>query len=95
MAARVSTRETVEATGLGSGVTCHLIVPPERGSELACDALTLAAHAVLELRDDVHDTLLFAHDGSGALATGSGEHAIAGACSLLVARRDGRDAARR
>jgi quercetin dioxygenase-like cupin family protein len=85
MGARVSTRETAEVTTLASGATGHLLVPPEHGSELACDALSLVAHVELELRDDLHDTLVFVHDGSGSLTTASGEHAHIGACSLFVA----------
>jgi quercetin dioxygenase-like cupin family protein len=49
------------------GVERRLLVPPERGSELALDALRLVAGASLDLRDDLHDTLLFVHTASGFL----------------------------
>ena len=42
-------------------------MPPERGSELALDDLRLAPAATLDLRDALHDTLVFAHEGAGAL----------------------------
>ena len=43
------------------------LVPPERGSELALDALRLQTGASLVLTDDLHDTLLFVHAGGGSL----------------------------
>jgi quercetin dioxygenase-like cupin family protein len=49
------------------GVARRLLVPPERGSELALDELRLAPRTSLDLTDELHDTLLFAHDGSGML----------------------------
>ena len=45
----------------------RLLVPPERGSELALDALRLEPGASLDLTDDLHDTLLFVHAGTGSL----------------------------
>jgi quercetin dioxygenase-like cupin family protein len=45
----------------------RLLVPPERASELALDALRLDAGATLDFQDDLQDTLLFVHEGSGFL----------------------------
>ncbi len=42
-------------------------MPPERGSELALDDLRLAPGATLDLLDALHDTLVFAHEGTGTL----------------------------
>jgi quercetin dioxygenase-like cupin family protein len=52
---------------VAAGVERHGLVPPERGSELALDALRLAPGSSLDLTDPLHDTLLFTHAGSGAL----------------------------
>jgi quercetin dioxygenase-like cupin family protein len=49
------------------GVERRALVVPERGSELALDALRLAPGGDLDLADPLHDTALFVHDGSGAL----------------------------
>jgi quercetin dioxygenase-like cupin family protein len=58
------------------------LVPPERGSELALDQLTLAAGDELDLLDPLHDTLVFVHTGGGSV----GEAVVAGpAASLLRA----------
>lgn len=43
------------------------VVTPERGSELALDALRLAPGASLALHDELHDALLFARSGAGSL----------------------------
>lgn len=58
----------------------HSLVPPERDSALALDALRLAPAAPLEISTDVHDTLLFVHEGACAL----GDDELGGAGSLLV-----------
>ncbi|MBA2295026.1 MAG: cupin domain-containing protein [Actinobacteria bacterium] len=50
------------------GVERRVLVPPERGSELALDQLRLEPGAPLELHDELHDTLLFVHDGGGRVA---------------------------
>lgn len=84
MSARVSSTETVAGVTQTPGVARHALVPPERGSELALDALALDAGAELDLTDDVHDSLLFVHAGSGALGGDGGEQAVAGSSSLLV-----------
>ena len=42
-------------------------MPPERGSELALDAIRLEPGATLALDDPLHDTLLFVHRGGGTL----------------------------
>jgi quercetin dioxygenase-like cupin family protein len=52
---------------VAEGVERHALVPPERGSELALDALGLEPGASLDLTDPLHDTLLFTHGGSGTL----------------------------
>ena len=52
---------------VAEGVERHALVPPERGSELALDALRLEPGSSLDLTDPLHDTLVFAHAGSGAL----------------------------
>ena len=52
---------------IDGGVERRLLVPPEHGSELALDGLRLEPGASLDLRDELHDTLLFAHAGSGSL----------------------------
>jgi quercetin dioxygenase-like cupin family protein len=82
---RVSRTGDAEAT-VADGVAGHALVPPERGSELALDALTLDPGASLDLADPLHDTLLFAHGGSGTLDGGQ----LAGrAAALVPAGRDG------
>ena len=63
------------------GVERRLLVPPERGSELALDALRLDAGATLDLGDEHHDTLLFVHEGSGTLD----DAALGGAAAGFVA----------
>jgi len=57
------------------------LVPTERGSELALDAIRLGPGGETAIFDDVHDTLLFVHGGS----CGVGEDELGGAGSLLVA----------
>lgn len=64
--ARVSTESTV-ASETAPGISRFLLVPPERGSELALDLLRLDAGATLDLADDLHDTLLFAFEGEGTI----------------------------
>jgi quercetin dioxygenase-like cupin family protein len=49
------------------GLDRRALVPPERGTELALDALRLEPGAALDLTDPLHDTLLFAHEGAGDL----------------------------
>jgi quercetin dioxygenase-like cupin family protein len=63
---RVTRSADVEAT-VTDGVERHALVVPERGSELALDALGLLPGASVDLTDPLHDTLLFAHAGSGTL----------------------------
>jgi len=58
----------------------RVLVPPERGSELALDALRLGPGASLDLTDDLHDTLLFAHAGTGSL---DGEELGGGAAGFV------------
>ncbi|MGL6280070.1 MAG: hypothetical protein ACRC50_11005, partial [Gaiella sp.] len=84
MASRVSSLETVEGVTHAPGVLRHPLVAPERGSELALDALTLDGGATLDLADALHDSLLFVHGGGGALVTGGKEHEVSGASALLV-----------
>lgn len=85
MARRVSSVETVEGVTHAPGVLRHVLVAPERGSELALDALALDAGATVDLGDELHDSLLFVHGGSGVLATGGGESGVGGASALFVA----------
>ena len=61
------TRNADVPPSLAGGVERHALVPPERGSELALDALRLEPESSLDLTDPLHDTLLFVHAGSGAL----------------------------
>jgi quercetin dioxygenase-like cupin family protein len=56
------------------------LVPPERGSELALDHLRLPPGATLDLQDALHDTLVFAHEGAGALD----DRALDGRAAALV-----------
>ena len=63
---RVARPEELDAAA-ADGVERRALVPPVRGSELALDALRLAPGASLDLTDELHDTLLFVHEGSGAL----------------------------
>lgn len=42
-------------------------VPPERGSELALDALVLGSGDTHDLTDALHDTLLFVHEGTASV----------------------------
>ena len=70
------------------------LVPPERGSELALDALTLEPDAPLDLLDELHDTLLYVHAGSGslsgvALAGETAGFVGAGSLATLEAGSDG------
>jgi len=58
---RVQRPHELEPT-VADGVERRLVVPPERGSELALDHLRLDHGASLDLRDDVHDTLVFAYE---------------------------------
>ena len=74
------------AAEIDGGVERRLLVPPERGSELALDALQLAPGASLDLTDELHDTVLFVHEGSGLL----GDEAVTGAASAFVATGDAR-----
>jgi len=62
-------------------VVVRSLVPPERGSELALEEVRLAPGATLDLTDELHDTLLFLHDGGGSLDG----VAFAGAAAGLVA----------
>jgi quercetin dioxygenase-like cupin family protein len=56
------------------------LIPSERGSELALDAMRVPPGASAELSDDLRDTLLFAHEGACAVGT----HELGGPGSLLV-----------
>ena len=60
------------------------LVPTERGSELALDAIRLGPGGETAIFDDVHDTLLFVHGAS----CGVGEDELGGAGSLLVPARE-------
>jgi len=56
------------------------LIPSETGSELALHAMRVPRGAATEISDDLHDTLLFAHEG----ACGVGNHELDGPGSLLV-----------
>ena len=62
-------------------------VPPERGSELALDALVLGPDETVDLTDALHDTLLFVHAGT---ATVCGETLEGRGAALLRAGEAGR-----
>ena len=57
-----------EGTVDAGGVDRWPLVPPERGSELALDALRLEPGATLDVADELHDVLVFVHEGGGLLA---------------------------
>ncbi len=61
--------------------TGQALVPPEHGSELALEAVVLSPGASLQVADELHDTLLFVHEGACAL----GDHRLDGAGAMLVA----------
>lgn len=65
--ARVATEDQSSGSDV-DGVERWKLVPPERGSELALDALRLQPGASLVLTDELHDTLLFVHAGGGSLS---------------------------
>jgi quercetin dioxygenase-like cupin family protein len=69
-----------------TGAEHDALVPPQRGSELALDAIRLEPEAALDLTDPLHDTLLFVHRGGGWL---DGELLTAPAAGLLAAGREG------
>ena len=79
MATRVTDTERVPADGDGA-VETHPLVPPEPGSELALDATRLAPRATLDLVDELHDVLVFVHQGGGSL----GDAALDGRAAGLV-----------
>jgi len=62
------------------GVERRTLVPPVHGSELALDHLRLRPDASLDLRDELHDTLLFVHEGTGAC----GDDPIESRAAVLV-----------
>jgi quercetin dioxygenase-like cupin family protein len=77
---RVSTTEARGWELLADGAERSPLVPPERGSELALDALRLAAGASLDLHDPLHDSLLLVDTGSGDL---DGQE-VTGRCGIVV-----------
>jgi quercetin dioxygenase-like cupin family protein len=56
------------------------LIPSESGSELALHAMRVPPGSATEISDDLHDTLLFAHEGACAV----GHHELDGPGSLLV-----------
>jgi quercetin dioxygenase-like cupin family protein len=60
------------------------LIPSEKGSVLALEALRLAPGASVEIAEDIDDTLLFVHAGS----CGVGDRELCGAGSLLVPARE-------
>jgi len=79
MATRVTDTERVPAEGDGA-VERRPLVPPEKGSELALDAIRLGPGATLDLADELHDVLVFVHQGGGSL----GDAAVEGRAAALV-----------
>ena len=77
--ARVMRVEAPARAG-GAVVPRQALVPPERGSELALEAMVLAPGASLQVDEDLHDTLLFVHGGACAL----GDHRLESAGAMLV-----------
>jgi quercetin dioxygenase-like cupin family protein len=80
---RVARPDDVDAA-VEDGVERRLLVPPERGSELALDELRLAGGTTLDLTDELHDTLLFVHSGSGLLGDA---HLASSSAGLVPAGR--------
>jgi quercetin dioxygenase-like cupin family protein len=74
-------RPDEEHPGTGGADPGQALVAPERGSELALEGVVLAPGASLQLADELHDTLLFVHDGACVL----GDHRLEGAGAMLVA----------
>jgi quercetin dioxygenase-like cupin family protein len=79
MATRVTDTERVPAAGDGA-VERRPLVPPAKGSELALDAIRLGPGATLDLADELHDVLVFVHQGGGSL----GDAAVEGRAAALV-----------
>jgi quercetin dioxygenase-like cupin family protein len=80
VATRVTDTDRVAADRAGE-LERHPLVPPERGSELALDAVRLDSGATLTVDDGLHDTLLFVHAGGGTLD----EAPLDGRCAGFVA----------
>ncbi len=98
MATRVADSQGVTSEVEGDLERCAL-VPPERGSELALDALHLRSGGSLGLDDELHDTLLYVHSGAGSLdgtelAAGTAALVCAGAAATLTAGAEGTAAVR-
>jgi quercetin dioxygenase-like cupin family protein len=68
----------------GVGFERWRLVPPERGSELALDAIDLGPDAQLELTDPLHDGLLLVHEGEGAVVVDGVRTEIAAVASLVL-----------
>jgi quercetin dioxygenase-like cupin family protein len=66
MPERVTDTERVAAEATADGER-HALVPPERGSELALEAIRLEAGGTLGIDAAPHDSLLFVHAGGGTL----------------------------
>jgi quercetin dioxygenase-like cupin family protein len=100
---RVRDTETTPAD-TGEGFARWLLVPPERGSELALDTLRLAPGAVFDLMDPLHDTQLLIYAGSGGIELEgasteevqplSSAFASSGTGARLLAGSDGLEAVR-
>jgi mannose-6-phosphate isomerase-like protein (cupin superfamily) len=66
VATRVTDTDRVRAEPAGD-IERHPLVPRERGSELALDAVRLEPGTALTIDDALGDTLLFVHAGGGTL----------------------------
>jgi len=92
--AHVQRPEDAHPLEAGEGVERRVVVPPERGSELALDTLLLGPGTSVDLTDPVHDTLLFAALGSGMLGgvpldSPSAGLLVSGQADTLAAGDDG------
>ncbi len=98
MRSRVADTGRVAADG-AEGVERHALVPPEEGSQLALDALRLGPKEMVDLENQLHDTLVFIHTGDGwlngaALGTRTAGFLAAGAHGTLGAEHDGLECVR-
>jgi quercetin dioxygenase-like cupin family protein len=81
--ARVGDTQTTTAE-TDDGFERWPLVPPERGSELALDALRIAPAADLSLTDPLHDTELFVHAGGGEVELNGASHGFSAIASVFI-----------
>jgi quercetin dioxygenase-like cupin family protein len=80
---RVHDTETTPAAR-GQGLERWLLVPPERGSELALDTLRIAPGTRVQLTDPLHDTELLVHTGTGEIEVAGTRRPFSAIASLFV-----------